>query len=111
VNIELTKDADVLICLVFKSYSEKRSNGLSKTLSNDFGDSETFHKAFVPKWHIDDVYDICAELHRADLMYYMWASGIFLESRLTDNGIIYMENRFERNITKLLDYIKKLPFV
>lgn len=110
-DYELTKDADTLICVLYKAYSQKRESGESKADAKSFGSSKDIHKEYLPKWAHEDVAETCRELDRADMLDCFYADNIPFRTSLSDTAIIYMENRFERNTIKLLDYIKKLPFV
>lgn len=111
VAIELTKDSDALICLLYKAYCEKRENGILKSDAKFMGNSATIQASIVPKWTLVDTDETCRELHRAGLLDCDYADDVVCRSLLSDSSIIYMETRFERNVNKLLEYIKKLPFV
>lgn len=100
-DIQLTKDADVLICLIYKCYLEKRQNNISKSSSKEFSPDEV--KSFTQKWNEDDIYETLHELKNKELV----SLDIVGDVTLTDNGIIYMENRFLNKIDKLIDYISK----
>lgn len=53
--MELTKDAEKLICVMYKRYLEKHSSGLSKSEANYFGDTYTVHESFFPREPFDDI--------------------------------------------------------
>lgn len=114
-EINLTKDSDYLICSLYNSYLQKRSNGLSKIQSSSTGSSEKIQKEFFPKWTVDDVDATCRELDRAGLLDCFYADDMVYESILSDKAIIYMEHRFERNVNTIMDYIVKIksmiPFI
>lgn len=74
--MELTKDSEKLICLIYKDYLEKRKSGLSKSKANEFGSSHDIHERLCPNWIFEDVDDTCRELHRAGLLTCFWADNI-----------------------------------
>jgi hypothetical protein len=110
-NVELTKDADTLICLLYKAYIEKRESGVSKANAKSFGGSDNIHQSIVPSWPFDDVDETCRELDRAGLLNCQYADNIVYFANLPNESITYMEGRFGRKLGNVLDYIKKLPFV
>ena len=114
-DIELTKDSDYLICSLYKSYLQKRSNGSSKIQASNTGSSEEMQKELFPNWTLDDVDATCRELDRAGLLHCFYADDVVYTSTLSDQAIIYMEHRFERNINTVMDYIVKIksmiPFI
>lgn len=105
--MELTKDSDKMICVLYKDYLEKRKSGLSKSKSNAFGDSHNIHQNLFPDWIFEDVDDTCRELSRSGLLNCLWADGIAYKVSLSDIGIIYMENRFKSNILSITEFISK----
>lgn len=114
-EIKLTKDSDYLICSLYKSYIEKRSNGMSKLQASCTGSAEDIQKELFPNWSLEDVDATCRELDRAGMLQCFYADDMVYESTLSDQAIIYMENRFERNINTVMDYIAKIksmiPFI
>lgn len=109
-SIELSKDADALICLIYKHYLELRSAGNSKSTAKLLDSSKDIHKNIIPEWSFEDVDDTCRELHRQNLLNISYYDDICAIVELTDNGIVYMENRFSNKFKNLLDYIDKVKF-
>lgn len=114
-EIQLTKDSDYLLCSLYANYLEKRSNGISKARASCSGGSEDIQKNIFPKWCLDDVDETCRELDRAGMLHCLYADNIVYTATLSDQAIIYMENRFENKANRILDYIAKIksmiPFV
>lgn len=107
-NIQLSKDADYLICLIYKYYLELRDNGFSKTDAKSLGDSHDVNEKIIPEWSFDDTDDTCRELIRKDLL----DNRIYVDNycgfmQLSDKGIIYMENRFKNGFKEVTDFIAK----
>ena len=107
-DIQLTKDADALICLLYKQYCQKLKDGVPKTQAKMFGSSEDIHKTIAPKWTFEDVDETCRELSRAGLLECRYADNIVWFAQLSDTGIIYMKNRFKNNLDNVLDYLNKI---
>jgi len=108
-DIVLTKEADALICLLYKQYLEKRKNGLSRQKAKDFGSPINIHQSIVPKWNFEDVDDVCRELERVDLINILNKTlDGNCQVELSDNGIVYMENRFKNNVNEVLEHLGKI---
>lgn len=110
-EIQLTKDSDALICLLYKSYLEGRKNGDSRENSKQFGDIPDIQSTFVPNWLEEDVLDCCFELGNNKLISYTSADNTVMYVELTNLGIIYMESRFENKVNSILDYINKIKSI
>lgn len=114
-EIKLTKDSDYLLCSLYKDYLRKRADGIPKTAAINVGGSEEIQKEIFPKWSVEDVDATCRELCNAGMLKGFAADNIVYEATLSDQAIIYMENRFERNINTVMDYIIKIksmiPFI
>lgn len=110
-SIQLTKDSDVLICLMYKHYCTQLKNGVSRANAKMFGSSKTIQQTIAPKWSFEDVDEICRELNRAGLLTCSYADDVVDEPRLSDEGIIYMENRFKNKLDDVLNYLSKIPFL
>ncbi len=107
-NVQLSRDADYLICLIYKNYLNLRNSGISKAKAKSLGDSPDINSNIVPKWSLEDTEDTCKELIRKGFLnnnpYIHLRCG---DMSLSDEGIIYMENRFKNNIKELTDFITK----
>lgn len=112
-NLSLSKDADALICLIYKHYLQKRSEGTSKSNAKFLGDINNIHSiAQKLNWSIADLEDTCRELSRAGVLTCHFADNTIYAAYLSDEGIIYLENRFKSGVKTLLDYLSKIvPFV
>lgn len=106
-NYALTKDADYLICVLYKAYKERRNCKSSKVDAKFMNDSETIHKTLMPEWSFEDVDETCRELHRAGLLDCKYADDVAYIVNLTDASIIYMENRFKSGLKEVTDFIAK----
>ncbi|MCI9523557.1 MAG: hypothetical protein HFF01_00710 [Erysipelotrichaceae bacterium] len=103
-SIQLTKKADALIGIIYKRYLERTKNGESESTSRDF-ESDFYNKTSdLYIWSEDD-YDVrFVELANNELIK-VYIGGEF---RITDKGLIYMENHFKNGIKDVIDLISKL---
>lgn len=109
-KIQLSRDADALICLIYKYYLELHDNGIPKSKAKILGSSKSINNNIIPEWNFEDVDETCRELDRTGLLSILYADDICYEVFLNDTAIIYMENRFKNGLSDLLDYFQKLKF-
>lgn len=100
---QLTKDADKLICSIYKTYLERRKSGVSKINAMHF--EPDFYKSgkILSSWIESDVSVTLGELKRAGFVK-LFIRGNF---QIMDDGIIYMENRFKNGLSEVTDFISK----
>ena len=107
-DIKLSKDNDFLICTLYKNFLEKVKDGCSKSEARWLGSSDEIQENLLINWSKDDVATACWELHSKGLLECSPGDDIAYTTYLTDDGIIYMENRKLNTINKIIDYISKL---
>lgn len=66
-NIQLSRDADYLICQIYKYYLELRDNGISKSEAKSIKSLEDIHY-LVSNWSLDDIHETCLELANKNLL-------------------------------------------
>lgn len=105
--MQLTKDADKMICCIYKTFLQQRKNGFPKSVARRFEDDYFNSDDNLSSWPEDDITDTLLELGRSGLIQ-IYIGGNF---ELTDLGIIYMENRFKNGLNEVTDFISKfLPW-
>lgn len=107
----MTKDAEYLICVLYKEYTDRRSEGKSKRTSSYFGSSEDVLDSFFGEWNLEDLDDTLIELHRLNYVHCLFADDTVYDFSLTPTGIEYMENRFKNKAEKVIDVIAKLKSI
>ena len=107
----MTNDAEYLLCILYKEYTERRNEGKSKRESSYFGSSKSVLETFFGEWELEDLDDTLWELSRLDYINCLNASGTIYEFSLTSNGIEYMEKRFKNKLEGLIDTIAKLKSI
>ena len=101
--MELTKDADKMICVIYKSFLQERKSGHSKAEARRFSKDELKSFPDFESWHPQDITDTLLEIGRKGFVK-IYIGGDF---ELSDPGIIYMENRFKNGILEVTDFISK----
>lgn len=104
---ELTKDADKVLCLLYKRYLENRKDSMSKGMAKLFGGSEAIREALNLTMALDDLDDTLRELGRADYLNNLYADDTVVEVEMTDKAIIMMENRFKNGLREVLEFLSK----
>lgn len=102
---ELTKDADKVICCVYKEYLERRKSGMSKSQAKEFDGNFYRNVKALSKWNSSDVSDTLQELHNKQYI----KKNIIGDFSLLDDAVVYMENRFKNGLSEVMDFISSLP--
>lgn len=110
-EVHLTKDSDALICALYKDYLQKRKDGVPKGQAKSLGNASYIQRTVVPKWLLGDVEETLWELDRAGLLICNPGGNTVTATVLADDGIIYMEKRFQNGLTDILDYVEKVKAI
>lgn len=110
-DVKLTKDADALICALYNSYHEKRKSGESRAAAKLMGSAETIRDNIVPNWALIDIEDICWELKHAGFLNILGADNTVYSAVLSDDAIIYMEDRFKNGLSEFLSYLEQIKSI
>lgn len=97
----ITKDAEVVICFVYKMYLERRKNGVPKRDAIRFDDDFYKSDRVLSEQDPRDISTHLLELARNGYIK-IYIGGNF---DLLDTTIIYMENRFKKGITDVLSFL------
>jgi len=104
---DITKDSYKVLCIIYKVYLQRRKDGNSKEQSVEFSDYNLFKDEYIPDMHTDDMHSAIVELKENGYVK-LFVDGGFV---LTNAGIILLENKFKNNLSDVMDFISKLPFV
>lgn len=99
----LSRDADKIISIVYKEFLKRRKQKLSKLNSANFSFEQL--KQLLPNEIDEDLHSYLRELKKINFIKDYDLCGNF---ELSDNGIIYMEQKFGKNLDKIIDYLSKL---
>lgn len=108
---ELSKDADTLLCLLYKKYCESRRDGLPISDASYFGDDEAIHRNIAPNWLLEDISDLCWVLNMSGLLDVQPGDDKANDVTITDAGISYLQHRFPKGLSQLLKFISELAAV
>lgn len=103
-EITITKDTEKALCEIYAAYLNRRADGFSRNSAKSFPDKAAWPKEYLTEWSNPDFRDCLSELKRAGLVK-LFINGGF---ELLDPAIIYMEQRFQRDISKVLDWLAKV---
>jgi len=107
-EIRLTKDAEYMVCLLYKVYKERRKNGIPKSNAKRIEGSNYIRNELLKDWSIEDIDETLYELKRANFLTCHSADDMVYIAFLNDEAIIYMENRFVDGLTGVLEYMAKI---
>lgn len=83
--MELTRDAEKMICIIYKEYLTRRKNGVPKNQAKQFNDFETWSKDLFPNELTEDVKATSCEMCKAfGIRMYIFISismSIFVEAQ------------------------------
>lgn len=110
-DIKLTKDADKLICVIYKEYLTRIKDGTPKRNAKEFPDHLSWPDSFHQEFSDDDIMETIPELKQAGFID-LYIHGGF---QLKPDAIIYMEQRFPDGISGVLEWMAKfksaIPFL
>lgn len=101
--MQLTRDTDKILCLIYEEFLERRKSGLSKSVAKTFEHPSALQEQFLQGIHEDDIYDALTELSHNGMIRAYYDMGF----QLNDSAIIYMENRFKNGLKEVTDFISK----
>ena len=101
--MKLTKDADKLLCQIYQEYMKRRKNGAPKRQAILFDEPSCLIEGFLHGENPDDIADLIYDLAKIDFI----KSYIDASFCLTDEAIIYMENRFKNGLLEVADFLSK----
>lgn len=100
---DLTRDADKMICCLYKEYLTRRDHGISKRDSKRFTNEYFKSDIVLSKWQYADISDTKMELGQKKYLHVYIGD----EFEFDDNAIVYMENRFKNGLTEVIDIVSK----
>ena len=105
---QLTKDSEYLLCVLYQKYISRCASGVPKSKAKNFSSSKEIQSDLIPNLTPENTDETCRELDRAGMLVVLYASDIVYSVALSDAGIIYMENRFQKKLSKIFDRIEQL---
>ena len=106
-DVELTRESDKLLAMLYKLYLDRRAAGESRSDSKYFGSSDDILTNLLICESRDDIDDWCRELSCKRYLDCLFSDDTISEAWLTDNAIIYLENRFKNGVLAVADFLSK----
>lgn len=106
VEIELTREADELVTVLYRIYLHRRECGSPRRSASYFGTAEQIKERLPRLWHLYDVEDACWELVNAGLLDALPGDDTVNEAKLSDLGIIWNQQRFKRGLSDVLSTLE-----
>jgi len=106
--MHISNDCDALLCVLYREYLTRRSHGMPIEQASYFLDDVSIHENFMPLWSLDDISTICWRLVEHGLLFATPGDDMANNIMITEEGIIYMEGRFQGRIEKLLSRLGQL---
>lgn len=100
----LTKDAEKMLAQIYKTYLERRKDGVQKSKAKDFTVLESWPPEYAEEWCSADANETMNELRRIGFI----KKGLDRKFVLCDEAIVYMEGRFKRGLSDVTDFLSKL---
>lgn len=100
-DIQISKEANHLLDVIFKEYKRRREAGVSIDKAINMADDIWIQKNLIPEWSLDDVTAICYVLRNNNLLFVYPADNHAYKVFLTDEGIAYAQNKPSRWLSKL----------
>lgn len=104
----ISNECDALLCILYREYLVRRSHGLSMDQASYFRDDVSIHENFMPLWSPDDVCTLCWRLVEHGLLFAAPGDDKANDVTLTEEGLIYMQNRFGSRLENVLAWLEKL---
>ena len=108
VDIQLTQDAEYMLCVLYDAYIQRRKNGELAESAKAFGGSQEIQSEYISGRPTNDIDEAARELKRKGMLNALFADNELAESILSDDGIVYMEHQFENKADRITQRIATL---
>lgn len=102
---ELTKEAKILLYHLYKEYTIRLDNGMSRSEARKFDSPESIQKTLFPDWYVSDINDCMLELGRHECLSNTIASGAIYEAELTTEAITSIEGQKKETLLNVVNFI------
>ncbi|WP_034439165.1 hypothetical protein [Clostridium ihumii] len=104
----LPKESKKLFCILYKQYLKNLKDNMSKSRARFMDNSDYIQKNLYSHLSVDDVSDICRNLHHNDFIECHFGDDLVLDVSITDDAIAFMQHRFKNGIKDLTTFITSL---
>ena len=102
-SANLTKDADKVLCTLYREYLNRLKNGLPKDEASSFRPSEEIQEELFSDTPLHDLDDSLDELKTAGFI----KVNILGAFSLQRSAIIDLEGRFKKGLTEVIEFLLK----
>lgn len=106
--MKLTRDCDAVLCALYREYLVRRQHGIPLDSACYFYDDVSIQENFLSHMSLEDVNSICWQLYRKGLLEVHPGDDRANDISITEDGILYMEDRFPSGLKELSDYIIRI---
>ena len=106
-SMQLTKDAQTILYVLYKEYADRRKHGFSKSKSKRFNSASFIQENFFPDLPLEDVEDSLRELGRNNFLDNFYADNTVYFCALSDYGISVMETQKQDALLNLASFLIK----
>ncbi|MBP3272629.1 MAG: hypothetical protein J6M17_10460 [Ruminococcus sp.] len=99
--MNITRESEKLLCCMYKIYLDRRKNNISRSEAKTFDDDFYSSEKQLEKYSDSDISDCLEELEQKGYI----KSDVLDNVELTNDTIIYMENRFINGAKEVLDFL------
>lgn len=99
----ISKDSYNVLCIIYKIYLDRRNQGLSKSEAIMFDDPDNLINEYSIKINSDDFRYALKELKENGYLK-LYIDDSF---ELNNDAVVFMENRFKKGISEVLDVVSK----
>lgn len=107
---DLTKEQKILLCSMYKEYLSRLSSQ-SPESANFFDDSDTIKQMYYPDYSSDYVSRLCWNLKSKGYIECSRGDELANDISITDETIIYMENRFKNGVKDVLNFLTAIKTI
>ncbi|MDT2814328.1 hypothetical protein P7H75_05675 [Vagococcus carniphilus] len=105
-DIKLTKESEYVLTAMYKEFLDRYNQGVPRDKCKTFGHQVNILK-LVPEIPEQDIYGLLSELARCEVINVSPGANIFMLVSINTNGIIYMENKLGKDVSKIVNWLLK----
>lgn len=105
-DVKITKESEYVLTAMYKEFLDRYNQGVPRDKCKIFGHQDNILK-LVPDIPEQDIYGLLSELSQSKTINVSPGSNIFMYVSLNINGLIYMENKFGKDVAKAVNWLLK----
>lgn len=106
-DLQTPNESLYILASMYKEFLDRYNQGIPRGKAKIFGHQSEILKIAPTIWE-EDLPELLSELRRKDLIISPCGSNLHYYVKLSDQGIIYMENKVGTDIKKLIKLISSL---